>query len=87
MEHEKNFKNFFVSQKSQSDFLGCQKEQNKEKCNCSYPSCSRKGICCECLRYHLSNRQLPACCFTGDLAKTHERSFEKFAELVKNNKI
>lgn len=65
----------------------CKKEENKLRCNCSYESCSRKGICCECLNYHLANRELPACFFPDDVEKTFDRSFEKFAELVKNKKI
>ncbi len=65
----------------------CKKEENKIRCNCSYESCSRKGLCCECLKYHLANRELPACFFPEDVEKTFDRSFEKFAELVKNKKI
>lgn len=60
-----------------------QKSVNLERCNCTYPGCPRKGNCCECLQYHLRSRQLPACCFPGDVEKTYDRSFEKFAELVK----
>jgi len=60
----------------------CNKERNLEKCNCSYPGCSRMGVCCECLSYHLRARQLPACCFPDDVEKTYDRSFEKFASLV-----
>jgi len=67
--------------------MECKKEQNKKNCNCSYPSCERKGICCDCLRYHLKMRQLPACCFPEDVEKTYDRSFEKFAELVEQGKI
>ena len=63
--------------------MECQKESNKENCTCAHTECSRHGICCDCLRYHLSMKQLPACCFPDDIAKTDERSFEKFAELVK----
>jgi len=65
----------------------CKKEQNKEKCNCSYPGCSKKGICCECLSSHLSSRELPACCFPEDIEKTYDRSFENFSGLVNQQKI
>ena len=58
------------------------KDSNLERCNCSYPGCSKKGVCCECLQYHLGMRQLPACCFPADAEKTYDRSFEKFAALV-----
>ncbi|KAA0015151.1 MAG: cytosolic protein, partial [Thermoplasmata archaeon] len=39
-----------------------------------------KGKCCECLRYHLSRRELPACCFPKEVERTYDRSFEKFIE-------
>ena len=63
--------------------MECKKEVNLENCNCPY-DCSKKGICCECLHYHLSLNELPACCFPDDVAKTHERSFRKFVELHKD---
>ncbi len=64
----------------------CKKEENKKNCNCTYP-CSKKGMCCKCLSYHLKMRQLPACCFPDDVEKTYDRSFEKFAKIVMENKI
>ena len=57
------------------------KTANLRQCSCSYPGCPRKGICCECLRYHLSMNQLPACVFPDDVEKTYDRSFKKFAEI------
>ncbi len=67
--------------------MKCKKEINLENCNCSYEPCSRKGICCDCLRYHLKNRQLPGCCFPDDIEKTYDRSFANFARLVQSNLI
>lgn len=68
--------------------MECKKEENIAKyCTCTYSHCSRKGICCECIRYHLKSRQLPACCFDKESERTYDRSFEFFAELVINNKI
>jgi len=61
----------------------CKIEQNKTKCNCSYEPCPRKGLCCECLHYHLKNRQLPACCFPDDIEKTYDRSIENFIKVYK----
>jgi hypothetical protein len=61
--------------------MECQKESNSKNCNCTYPGCSRKGVCCECLRYHLSMDQLPACCFPAEAEKTFDRSFQKFVEI------
>ncbi|MDD5626147.1 MAG: DUF6485 family protein [Patescibacteria group bacterium] len=56
----------------------CQKEKNSEKCSCTYADCHRKGKCCECLKYHLANKELPACCFSKQTEKTYDRSFKKF---------
>ncbi len=58
----------------------CQKEENKQYCNCTYP-CDRKGMCCECLRYHWDMEQLPACFFPDDVEKTYDRSIKKFIEV------
>jgi len=63
--------------------MECKQVQNtEERCNCSYPGCPRKGICCDCLAYHLSHRQLPACCFPEEAEAKWDRSFEHFAQLV-----
>ncbi|MBU0957902.1 MAG: cytosolic protein [Nanoarchaeota archaeon] len=66
--------------------MECKKQENSSNCNCTYP-CDKKGKCCGCLSYHLSRKELPACCFSNDIEKTYDRSFKKFAELVKENKI
>ncbi len=56
---------------------------NLKHCNCSSTGCSRRGKCCECLHYHLSNNELPACAFPDDVEKTWDRSFKKFIEIHK----
>ncbi|WP_082853843.1 DUF6485 family protein [Kosmotoga sp. DU53] len=53
-------------------------KQNLQKCNCSYPGCPRKGKCCECLSYHRSRGELPACYFTEAQERTWNRSIEYF---------
>jgi hypothetical protein len=67
--------------------MECIKERNLKNCNCSYNPCSRKGKCCECLQYHLRSRECPACFFPNNVERTYDRSFEKFAELVRARKI
>jgi len=54
---------------------------NKAVCNCTYEPCSRKGNCCECLRYHLAAHELPACAFPAAVERTYDRSFARFARL------
>lgn len=60
--------------------MNCKKEQNLKHCNCTY-NCDKKGVCCECLKYHLSRNELPACCFPNNIEKTYDRSFKKFIEI------
>jgi hypothetical protein len=54
---------------------------NRERCNCTYAGCDKKGNCCECLHYHLAMKQLPGCCFPDDVEKTYDRSFRKFIDV------
>ncbi len=67
--------------------MECTEDKNLSFCNCSYEPCSRKGKCCECLRYHLRNKELPACCFPEAAEKTYNRSFEYFVKLAKESKL
>ncbi|VVB60855.1 Uncharacterised protein [uncultured archaeon] len=55
----------------------CKVQKNRIVCNCSY-SCSRKGHCCECLSYHKSRDELPACFFSDMVERTYDRSTENF---------
>jgi hypothetical protein len=65
----------------------CKKAQNAQACTCSYAPCPRKGACCECVSYHLRERQLPGCFFPPDAERSYDRSFRHFAELVMRDKI
>lgn len=56
----------------------CNIEKNKVKCNCTYEPCNKKGICCECIKYHWQLGELPACFFPDDVEKTFDRSIERF---------
>jgi Domain of unknown function (DUF6485) len=67
--------------------MECKKEQNAGTCSCTYSGCSRMGVCCECIQYHLKARQLPGCCFPTDAERTYDRSFEHFARLVSAKKV
>ena len=66
--------------------MKCKKEENLKNCTCTY-ACGRKGICCECVEYHRSKRQIPGCFFPLDAEKTYDRSYEYFAELLMGAKI
>jgi hypothetical protein len=56
----------------------CKLAKNKEKCSCTYENCSRKGFCCECVSYHLSNQELPGCFFSKNAERTYDRSINNF---------
>jgi len=60
--------------------MECKIQENLKDCPCTYPNCPRKGKCCECIKYHLANNELPACCFSKEAEKTFDRSFRKFTE-------
>ena len=62
--------------------MECKKEVNKLSCNCTY-ICSKKGMCCECIKYHRERRELPACYFPKDAERTYDRSIEYFIEINK----
>ncbi|MGB9823770.1 MAG: DUF6485 family protein [Candidatus Hydrothermia bacterium] len=67
--------------------MECKKEFNLNKrCTCSYPVCSRKGICCDCIAYHRSQGELPACYFPPEAERTYDRSIEYFIEVYKKGK-
>ena len=62
----------------------CNQAENLDRCNCTYEPCSRKGLCCECLQFHWSMRELPACLFPDDVEKTYDRSVKRFIALYKD---
>jgi hypothetical protein len=60
--------------------MECNKENNKKNCPCTYTSCPRRGLCCECIKHHVNNDELPACAFSKEAEATFDRSFSKFIE-------
>jgi hypothetical protein len=58
----------------------CKLDDNLSSCNCTYEPCSRKGRCCECISYHLSLGELPACYFGAADEKTYDRSVAYFVQ-------
>jgi hypothetical protein len=58
--------------------MECKKEENLKRCTCTYEPCSKKGLCCECLSYHLAHNELPACAFSQEAERTYDRSFSRF---------
>jgi len=65
--------------------IECKVQKNKLVCNCSYP-CNRKGLCCECIRYHKSRDELPACFFPDTVERTYDRSKENYIQTYQEKK-
>jgi hypothetical protein len=65
-----NYIDGVVFKKETEPTMECNKDKNLD----------RKGLCCECLSYHLSSRQLPGCCFPPEVEETYDRSFRAFAK-------
>ena len=53
-------------------------EKNLNECSCSYETCNKKGVCCECVKYHRENGEIPGCFFTQDKEITYDRSIKNF---------
>ena len=61
--------------------MECKKDENLKECPCTYPGCDRKGLCCECIKYHRKRGELPGCYFGPEAEKTYDRSIEHFVRL------
>ncbi len=58
--------------------MQCHLEKNCGRCNCTYEPCARKGQCCECIAYHRTAGELPACYFSAAAEKSYDRSISRF---------
>ena len=56
----------------------CKIDANLTSCNCTYEPCGRKGRCCECVSYHRSMDELPACYFDAATERSFDRSIANF---------
>jgi len=63
--------------------MECKQQENLANCACTYASCAKRGVCCECIQSHLARRELPGCCFPPAVEKTYDRSFKAFAKAWK----
>jgi len=66
--------------------MECKKDRNMDFCNCTY-SCSRKGVCCDCISYHRSLGELPACYFPKDAERSGDRTVDNFIRIYNKRGI
>lgn len=72
----------YLEQKGET-MTTCEKyEENLAKCNCTYEPCDKKGICCDCISYHLRLGEAPACLFPADVEATYDRSLKNLARTI-----
>ncbi|MDD4004735.1 MAG: DUF6485 family protein [Elusimicrobiaceae bacterium] len=64
--------------------MDCKQNSNRAHCPCPYTPCPRKGLCCECIAYHRSCGELPACCFSREAERSYDRSAENFIRDTKH---
>jgi len=63
--------------------MECKIEENLAQCPCTYEPCSKKGKCCECIRYHWRMGELPGCLFPPEAERTYDRSIAHFIRIYK----
>ena len=61
--------------------MECKRDENKQNCGCSYP-CRKRGYCCDCVRHHRENNEIPGCFFPKDAEVAYDRSIEYFIKCM-----
>ncbi len=67
--------------------MECNQNENLKNCPCTYPDCPRKGVCCDCVKYHRERGDLPGCYFSAETEKTYDRSIERFIAEQEQKKL
>lgn len=58
--------------------MECKKDENKVECSCTALSCSKRGVCCDCVKYHRERQEIPGCFFSAAAERTWDRSVANF---------
>lgn len=58
--------------------MECKRDENKIDCICTCTTCSNRGVCCDCVRYHRERNELPGCFFPRGAEMSYDRSVENF---------
>lgn len=61
--------------------MDCKKDENKIDCTCTATTCSKRGVCCDCVRYHREKGEIPGCFFSAAAERTWDRSIANFVKL------
>lgn len=60
--------------------MDCKKDENKIDCTCTATTCSKRGVCCDCVRYHREKGEIPGCFFSAAAERTWDRSVANFVK-------
>jgi Domain of unknown function (DUF6485) len=63
--------------------MSCRQGKGNKDCTCTYTSCSKWGICCECIASHREKDEIPACYFGKEDEKAYDRSMDFFIKQYK----
>ena len=66
--------------------MECNQRRNVQTCTCTYESCGRRGLCCECIAYHRESGELPGCFFPPEVERTYDRSIARFVATYKGDR-
>lgn len=58
--------------------MECKKNENKIDCSCTATTCSTRGVCCDCIRYHREQKEVPGCLFPAAAERSYDRSIANF---------
>jgi hypothetical protein len=58
--------------------MECKKADNKIDCTCTATTCSNRGVCCDCVRYHRELGEIPGCFFSPAAERSYDRSIANF---------
>lgn len=67
--------------------MECKKDDNKIDCTCTATTCSKRGMCCECVRYHREKNEIPGCFFSAAAERSWDRSVANFIRTQKEQMV
>lgn len=62
--------------------MECKKEENRIECTCTATTCTRRGVCCECVKHHRDRDEIPGCFFPRAVERTWDRSIANFIRSI-----
>ena len=58
------------------------RKTNLTTCTCTYISCDKRGLCCQCVVYHRARGELPGCFFPAEAERGYDRSVRHYVQVM-----